>query len=89
MNSEMLQQLKDELKQEMSERLKDAKFDKLLEKYGILGDNILQFECILDLSQIYSHASIENKESPEKLTVIQGEEVVRISCDWCACCGCC
>ncbi|BAZ52303.1 hypothetical protein NIES4103_49630 [Nostoc sp. NIES-4103] len=46
-----LQELEDEIKQELSEVLKNSKLGQLMEKYGI-SEKILEIECGIDLSKI-------------------------------------
>ncbi|MEH2168943.1 MAG: hypothetical protein V7K41_20250 [Nostoc sp.] len=50
-DSQTLDLLKDEIKQEISERLKNSNLNKLLEKHGILKDDI-QVKCDIDLTKI-------------------------------------
>ncbi|WP_392534525.1 hypothetical protein [Nostoc sp. C117] len=51
-DAQTLDLLKDEIKQEISERLRNSNLSKLLEKYGILGDDILQVKCDIDLTKM-------------------------------------
>ncbi|MEH2237095.1 hypothetical protein [Nostoc sp.] len=51
-DAQKLDLLKDEIKQEISERLKNSDLSKLLEKYGISGNDILQVKCDIDLTKI-------------------------------------
>ncbi|MBD2770572.1 hypothetical protein [Iningainema tapete] len=89
MNSETIQQLQDEIYQEMSERLKNANFDKVLEKYGISGDNILKFQATLDLTKIQFSDAVGNQQVKDLTRAIPGQKLVIKNCDWCACWGCC
>ncbi|MEH2337197.1 hypothetical protein [Nostoc sp.] len=51
-DAQTLYLLKDEIKQEISERLKNSNLSKVLEKYGISGDDVLQVKCNIDLTKI-------------------------------------
>ncbi|MFN6464187.1 MAG: hypothetical protein RMZ41_020560 [Nostoc sp. DedVER02] len=86
MNSQTLQQLQDEIKNELSQSLKNANFDALLEKYGISGEKVLKLECSIDLSQIQIN---DPTNSSNINSLIPGNHIVKLDCDWCACCGCC
>lgn len=86
MDSQTLQQLQDEIKNELSQSLMSANFETVLEKYGISGEKVLKLECSIDLSQI----QIKNTEnSSNKNLLIPGNHIVKLDCDWCPCCGCC
>ena len=50
-HAQTLEKLEAEIQQEMCEILKNANFDKILEKYGISEEKNLQVECSLDLQQ--------------------------------------
>ncbi|MEH2400104.1 hypothetical protein [Nostoc sp.] len=50
-DAQTLDLLKDEIKQEISERLKNSNLSKLLDKYGISGDDVLQVKCNIDLTK--------------------------------------
>lgn len=86
MDSQTLQQLQDDIKNELSESLKNANFTSLLEKYGISGEKVLKLECSIDLTQI----QMKNTENSSNInSLIPGNHIVKLGCDWCACCGCC
>ncbi|MEH2022485.1 MAG: hypothetical protein V7K62_02620 [Nostoc sp.] len=86
MNSQTLQQLQDEIKNELSQSLKNANFETVLEKYGISGEKVLNLECSIDLSQIQIK---DTENSSNTNSLISGNHIVKLSCIWCACCGCC
>ncbi|MEH1948559.1 MAG: hypothetical protein V7K77_16650 [Nostoc sp.] len=86
MDFQTLEQLKDEIKNELSQSLKNANFETVLEKYGISGEKVLNLECSIDLSQIQIK---DTKNFSNTNSLIPGNHIVKLSCAWCACCGCC
>lgn len=84
MNSEQLQKLQDEMNQEMQEILTDSKFGQLLEKYGILGDRVLKFQCLLDLNKL--NDINKDEKTKEFLQVQQEQEIVLATRSWCVPC---
>ena len=66
-DSQTLQQLQDEIQEEMRETLKNSNLDKILEKYGISGDNILTFQISTDLSNIQAGAIFDENQQPNSL----------------------
>lgn len=86
MDSQTLQQLQDEIKNELSQSLKNANFETVLEKYGLSGEKVLNLECSIDLSQI----QIKDTENySNTYLLIPDNHIVKLNCSWCACCGCC
>jgi|UPI00036B78EE hypothetical protein len=82
MNSEKLQQLKDEIAQELQSLLRNSNFGKLLQKYGISGENVLRVDYTLDLAQIkFSDAS-----DAEKINTIADSQIKIASCAFCIPC---
>ncbi|MEA5600910.1 hypothetical protein [Nostoc sp. UHCC 0252] len=86
MDSQTLQQLKDEIKNELSQSLKTANFKTVLEKYGISGEKALKLECSIDLSQMQTQ---DTTDSSNRNLLISDNNIVKLDCDWCDCCGCC
>jgi|GEM_PF-2352070 uncharacterized protein YutE (UPF0331/DUF86 family) len=71
-DAQTLQQLEDEIKNELSNILKNSNFGEVLKKYGISGQNILKVQCLLDLAQIEVSNANENQQVNESLpTIIQ------------------
>lgn len=67
-----LQQLKDEIQQEMCEIVNNANFGQILAKYGILRQEVLQFEFRIDLNKLQSSDPEEGNESQNiLLTTLQ------------------
>jgi hypothetical protein len=62
-DAQTLQQLEDEIKNELTNILKNSNFGGLLEKYGISGQNILKVQCLLDLNQIEVSDAIDNQQA--------------------------
>jgi hypothetical protein len=90
MNSEKkLQQLQEEIKQEMAESIKNSNFGKLFEKYGMSGDDIVKFQCIIDLTKIESTDAVTNHEIKDALRAIPAKELVIADCCWYTSCFCC
>lgn len=86
MDFQTLEQLKDEIKNELSQSLKNAKFKTVLEKYGISGEKVLTLECSIDISQIQMK---DTENSSNINSLIPGNHIMKLGCDWCDCCGCC
>ncbi|MEI1373198.1 hypothetical protein PQG02_27800 [Nostoc sp. UHCC 0926] len=86
MDSQTLQQLQDEIKNELSQSLKNASFKTVLEKYGISGEKVLKLECSIDITQIQMK---DTENSSNINSLIPGNHIVKLDCDWCDCCGCC
>ncbi|BAZ09779.1 hypothetical protein NIES4071_15890 [Calothrix sp. NIES-4071] len=86
MNSEQLQRLQDEMNQELQEILNDSKFAELLEKYELLGDKVLKFQCVLDLTKLKSHDVNNNEETKEFLQAQHEQEIVLATKSWCVPC---
>lgn len=51
-DAQKLDLLKEEIKQEITETLKNSNLSKLIEKYGISGDDVLQVKYNIDLTKI-------------------------------------
>ncbi|MEH1773710.1 hypothetical protein [Nostoc sp.] len=73
-DAQTLQQLEDEIKNELSNILKDSNFGEVLEKYGILGQNILKVQCLLDLTQIEVNDAEDNQQTKNFLQTIIKEQ---------------
>lgn len=86
MNSEKLKELQDELNNEMHEILKDSKFGKILEKYDMLGDRVLKFKCVLDLTKAKSHDVTIGEKTKEFLQALPEQEIVMSTRSWCIPC---
>jgi len=80
-----LQQLKDELQQEMCEIVNNANFSKILEKYGILRQEVLQFEYKLDLNKLQSSDSDEDNESQNFSLAALDVNITMQDCSNCTC----
>ncbi|MEH2273036.1 MAG: hypothetical protein V7K68_32220 [Nostoc sp.] len=70
-DAQTLQQLEDEIKNELSNILKNSNFGEVLQKYGISGQNILKFQCLLDLTQIEVSDAIDNQQANKFLQTIK------------------
>jgi hypothetical protein len=86
MNDRKLQQLEAEIQQELSESLKDSNFGKVLKKYGILGKNVLKFQCIIDLSQLQPSDCSEDTQLEEFLKTSSEQTFTINGCAWCVPC---
>lgn len=97
MNSEKLQQLEDEITQKMGDGLQNQHFDKLLEKYDVLGKAKLKFQFTLELD--INQSIKTNKNQTEAVKKILKQEVAPLICGFCVpcpsnnnpkgCIGCC
>ncbi|MEH2192247.1 MAG: hypothetical protein V7K98_06225 [Nostoc sp.] len=70
-DTQTLQQLEDEIKNELSNILKKSNFGEVLEKYGILGQNILEIQCSLDLTKIEVSDAADNQQANDFLQSIK------------------
>ncbi|MFH7025776.1 MAG: hypothetical protein ACHBN1_10315 [Heteroscytonema crispum UTEX LB 1556] len=89
MNSEKLQQLQDEIKQEMRDALNNSKLADLLTSYGLI-DKTVKFQCVLDMKKIQFSNTIKDPELKNSLQAIPGNEIVIMGCCLCPpfCCNC-
>lgn len=72
-DTQTLQQLEDEIKNELTNILKNSNFGEVLEKYGISGQNILKVQCLLDLTQIEVSDAVDNQQANKFLQTIKGQ----------------
>ncbi|WP_373527301.1 hypothetical protein [Nostoc sp.] len=73
-DSQTLQQLEDEIKNELSNILNNSNFGELLKKYGISGQNILKVQCLLDLTKIEVSDTDDNQQTKNFLQTINKEQ---------------
>ncbi|MBW4563465.1 MAG: hypothetical protein KME32_20435 [Mojavia pulchra JT2-VF2] len=87
MDSQTLQQLKDEIKQAINESIHHSNIGKVLEKYGI-GDNVIKFEYSLDLTKIQVSDAEESQQVQELMPAISKPEMKLVECNlfWCQTC---
>ncbi|MEH1971526.1 MULTISPECIES: hypothetical protein [unclassified Nostoc] len=91
MNSETLQQLKDEIQQKLLESVHNADLYSVLQKYGVLDDRALtvQWECNLDPNKIKSGNAVNEQQPNELLPATPGETeqaIVLMQKSWCIPC---
>jgi hypothetical protein len=67
-DSQSLQQLQNEIKQEINELLKNSKVSQILKKYGVSGQKILTVQSSLDLSQYKLKENITSALSTQSST---------------------
>lgn len=72
-DAQTLQQLEDEIHQEINEILNNSNIRNVLEKYGILEDNILTIEYSIDLSKIHSSNVIKDQQHQKSLPEALGK----------------
>ncbi|MDZ8134081.1 MAG: hypothetical protein V7K53_02295 [Nostoc sp.] len=80
-----LQQLKDELKQEMCEIVNNANFSQILSKYGILRQEVLQFEYRIDLNKLQSSDPEEDNEGRNSSLATLDMNISMQDCPNCTC----
>ncbi|MEH1941317.1 MAG: hypothetical protein V7L01_14010 [Nostoc sp.] len=75
MESQTVQQLKDDIQQEINEILQNSNFHQLLEKYSISGNKVLKikFQCTIDLNKIQDSDAVDNNQANKLLPEITGE----------------
>jgi hypothetical protein len=91
MDSQTLEQLQNEIEQKLSESLKNADLQTVLEKYGLLKDRVLkvQWQCNLDLNKINSGDAVNEQQPNELLQATAGRigpEIVLATKAWCIPC---
>ncbi len=77
MTTKNLEQIKDEIKQEFIEALKNCKLVDILKNNGIEGHNVLQIQCMLDLTQLKfnDNDTIEDQQFNEFLPTAADESL--------------
>jgi Ca2+-binding EF-hand superfamily protein len=102
MNSEMLHntseenlnQLKEEIKQGLMDAVNNSKLIELFERYGLTGDGIVKFRCIIDINKIQSSDVVVDQQLQQSLLATRSQEIVIAPCEcWCTnppriCCNC-
>ena len=73
-DAQTLQQLEEEIKNELSNILKNSNFGEVLTKYGILGQEILKVQCLLDLTKIEVSDADDNQQTKNFLEQIIKEQ---------------
>ncbi|MEH2068737.1 MAG: hypothetical protein V7K47_11345 [Nostoc sp.] len=91
MDSQTLEQLQNDIEQKLSESLKNAELQTVLEKYGILEDRVLrvQWQCDLDLNKINSGDAVDEQQPNQLLQATAGgikPEIVLAKKSWCVPC---
>jgi hypothetical protein len=87
-DAETLKQLKSEIQQEVRASLKNVDFGNLLQKYGISGDDILQFECNLDLTKVSLSSTLDSLGEALGSKLNLGKYNLLVDC-WCPRIGVC
>ena len=77
MTTKNLEQIKDEIKQEFIEALKNCKLVDILKNNGIEGHNVLQVQCMLDLTQLKfnDNHTVEEQQFKEFLQTTADESL--------------
>jgi hypothetical protein len=74
-----LKQLQEEIQQEMKDILNNSKLSKLLEKYGISGQEIVTVQCLLDLTKIQINDIDGDPQVKNFLSGFQKERTITLS----------
>ncbi|MFN6559396.1 MAG: hypothetical protein RMY28_006260 [Nostoc sp. ChiSLP01] len=91
LDPQTLEQLQNEIQEKFDETLKNADFNSLLEKYGILEDRVLRvyWQFNLDPNQLKSDDAV-NEQQPNALLATTPktpkEEIVLVKKAWCIPC---
>ncbi|MBW4503792.1 MAG: hypothetical protein KME57_30585 [Scytonema hyalinum WJT4-NPBG1] len=91
---ENLQQLQEEIKQELLNAVNNSKLVELFQQYGLTGDGLVTFQCILDITKIQLSDAVVNQRLEESLRAIGENELIISACNcWCEnppeyCCKC-
>ncbi|YAF94308.1 MAG: hypothetical protein AB3A66_17070 [Nodularia sp. CChRGM 3473] len=81
LDSEIEQQLHTEIQQAIREGLKNSNLSKVLEKYGILSDQILSLEYSIDISKLEASDTPTAPETQEEdVTNVSPRPQIRPSC---------
>ncbi len=84
MNYEQMEQLKNDVHEELRNAVNNSKLGDIFQKYGVLNNKAIQFDCILDLTKIQFNGAIRNDQP-------QSERVTVACCGQfppCFCCSC-
>ncbi|MBW4634023.1 MAG: hypothetical protein KME30_19590 [Iphinoe sp. HA4291-MV1] len=93
-SEEELKQLQEEIKQRMMEAVNNSKLIELFQQYGLTGDGLVKFQCILDIPKIQASDTVVGQQFKESLRAIQEKEIIVPACEcWCEnppgfCCAC-
>jgi hypothetical protein len=79
-NPQKLQQLQDDIQQEIHEILKNANFGKILGKYGISRQEVLQFQYTLDLTKLQFSDAGRDEQVAKFSLVIPGKHIRLSGC---------
>ncbi|MBH8564058.1 hypothetical protein I8748_18020 [Nostoc sp. CENA67] len=89
LDTQTLQQLKEEVKQAISESLKNSNVNKVFGKYGISEDRVLKFQCHIDLSNNQqSNPAGENQPQGFVSAIPEELHILHLECILCQT-GCC
>ncbi|WP_017655875.1 hypothetical protein [Fortiea contorta] len=88
MDSQTLQQFEEDIRQAINETLKTSSIGTVLTKYGI-PDNVLTWECSLDVSKLKSSNGDESQPGQELMAGIQKPPVKLANCTMIWCEECC
>ncbi len=97
-SDEELKQLQDELNKEFIEGLKKSQLveglKKILQNNGIEGHNVLQIQCMIDLTQLQFNDTVKDEQFKEFLQTNRGESIRPLvqlevctspNCNWMGC----
>ncbi|NMG06388.1 hypothetical protein [Brasilonema sp. UFV-L1] len=93
-SDEKLKQLEEEIKQGLMEAVNNSKLIELFQQYGLTGNGLVKFQCILDITNIQLSDTVVDQQFKESLRAIGNQELIVAPCDcWCEnppglCCDC-
>ncbi|MEH1778098.1 hypothetical protein [Nostoc sp.] len=80
LDSQKLEQLKDEIKQEISELLNKSNLRNILDKHGVLIENILTIQYTIDLSKVESSDVVVEPQHQGLLPEALGQNQYKLEC---------
>jgi uncharacterized protein YpuA (DUF1002 family) len=78
MDSEKLQQLQEEVKQEMLKALNNSQLNDVLQKYGLTSGGFVKVQCTLDLTQLQLSNADESQQAMELLQAIPDAQSIPV-----------
>lgn len=79
LDAQTLQQLQDEIQQEMHEILNKSNLAKVLNKYGISGQEVLKVQYVLDLSKYQFIDTDESLQAKKSLLPKLGKRPIEVA----------
>ncbi|MEC4819063.1 MAG: hypothetical protein SAK29_38185 [Scytonema sp. PMC 1069.18] len=76
-----VEQFQEEIKDELLAAVNNSKLIELFQQYDLLGDQIVTFQCVINLDKIPASDKVENQQFKASLKTVAEERIVISSCD--------